>query len=131
MAQRITQTICASSRPVIRFYAVGAVNSGKCGLDCGLSFFGTTLTNQLEINGGHVGVNHRPRPLSVRVLPGISGMTGVWMTLGLSTKRFLHAQTPLADEVYCDLVCAAGPDPATSCVTGGRSNRLKHAPQTG
>jgi hypothetical protein len=69
MAQRITKTICASSRPVIRFYAVGAVNPGKCGLDCGLSFFGTTLTNQLEINGGHVGVNHRPRPLSGRVLP--------------------------------------------------------------
>jgi hypothetical protein len=65
MAQRITKAICPSSRPVIRFYAVGAVNSGKCGLDCGLSFFGTTLTNQLEINGGHVGVNARLRSIKV------------------------------------------------------------------
>src|SRR5258706_8844014 len=50
------------------------------------------------------------------------------MTLGLSTKCFLRAQTPLADEVYCDLVCAAGLEPATSCVTGRRSKQMNYAP---
>src|SRR5882672_1684066 len=48
-------------------------------------------------------------PLSVRVLPAFRALR-VWMTIGLSTKFFHRARTPLADEA-CDhariLVCDA------------------------
>jgi hypothetical protein len=51
---------------------------------------------------GRVGLNRQPRSLSGRVLPAFRALL-VWMTLGLSTKFFPRARTPLADEA-CDLI---------------------------